>query len=85
MIDLYVKPGCPWCTKATNWLDNAGFAYTLHDVIADSEAASEIKKLAGTSLAPSMRFRTEDGEDLVLGDFGPPELESFVKKHGLKP
>ena len=85
MIDLYVKPGCPWCTKATSWLDDAGFTYTLRNVTADKEAASEMKKLTGQSLAPSMRVRNAAGEDLVLGDFGPDELESFVQKHRLTP
>ena len=85
MIDLYVKPGCPWCTKATNWLDSAGFTYTLRNVTADAEAASEMKKLTGKSLAPSMRVRQEGEDDLILADFGPSELEKFVQKHELKP
>ena len=84
-FDLYLKPGCPWCTKATSWLDAEGFTYEAHDVIADPAKFAEMKQLTGQTLAPNLRVRVEGGDDLVLADFGPEELEAFIEKHGLAP
>ncbi len=84
-FDLYVKPGCPWCTKATAWLDARGFEYTAHDVVADPERFAEMEQLTGQTLAPNLRVRVEGGSDLILADFGPEELEAFVAEHGLQP
>lgn len=84
-FDLYVKPGCPWCTKATRWLEAAGFGYELHDVITDAAKFAEMEALTGQTLAPCLRVRVPDGEDLILPDFGPDELEAFVAEHGLQP
>ena len=82
-IDLFLKPGCPWCSGATAWLDAEGFRYIEHDVIADPVKFELMVELTKQSLAPCMRVRIEDGEDLILADFGTDELEAFVEKHGL--
>ncbi len=37
-IRLFIKPGCPWCDEAIDWLDERGLAYETLDVISDSEA-----------------------------------------------
>jgi len=84
-FDLYLKPGCPWCTKATNWLDAEGFAYEAHDVIADPAKFAEMEQLTGQTLAPNLRVRFKGGDELILADFGPEELEAFVSTHGLQP
>ncbi len=84
-IDLYIKPGCPWCTAATAWLDREGYRYREHDVIAFPGKFDEMVALTGQSLAPCLRVRVADGDDLVLPDFGDDELEAFVEKHGLTP
>ncbi len=79
-ITLYTKPGCPWCSRATLWLDEHGYTYRELDVIASDEAFAEMKKISSQSLAPTMKVG-----DLVLADFGPDELEAFLKEHDLKP
>jgi len=84
-LDLYIKPGCPWCSKATAWLDERGFKYETHDVIADPAKFAEMEQLTGQTYAPNLRVRVEDGDDLILADFGPEELEAFVAEHDLSP
>ena len=54
-----------------------------HDVIADPDKFSEMESLTGQTLAPCLRVRVADGDDLILPDFGPEELEAFVAEHGL--
>jgi glutaredoxin 3 len=77
---LYVKPGCPWCRKAENYLREHGYAYELVDVIGDRSAFAEMKRLSGQTYAPTLAFR-----DLILADFGPEELEEFLQQHQISP
>lgn len=74
-IRLFIKPYCPWCHKATAWLDARNINYVTLDVIADNEAFAEMREISGQTLAPVIDV---DGE--VLADFGPDELEKFWEK-----
>lgn len=74
-VRLFIKPYCPWCRKAMNWLDERGIAYEKLDVIADAQANAEMVRLSGQSLAPVIEV---DGK--ILADFGPDELAVFWKK-----
>ena len=74
-IRLFIKPFCPWCQKAQNWLNERGAPYETFDVIADSKAMTEMVNLSGQRLAPVL-----DVDGKILADFGPEELEVFWKK-----
>jgi glutaredoxin len=71
-IRLFIKPYCPWCHKAMDWLDEHGIEYEKLDVIANGEALEEMVRLSGQELAPVIEV---DGK--VLADFGPEELAKF--------
>ena len=71
-IRLFIKPYCPWCHKATRWLDDHDIKYETLDVIADDEAHAEMVRLSGQELAPVIDV---DGE--ILADFGPDQLAAF--------
>jgi glutaredoxin 3 len=74
-IRLFIKPYCGWCHKAQRWLDGRGVAYETLDVIADSQALTEMVNLSGQRLAPVI-----DVDGKILADFGPDELEIFWKQ-----
>ncbi len=74
---LFIKPGCPWCDEAIEWLDARGYAYDVLNVSRDADARHDMLALTGQSKAPSAEI---DGH--VLADFGADELETFLKKHG---
>jgi len=74
-IRLFIKPYCPWCHKATAWLDAHSVEYETLDVISDREAFAEMEEISGQTLAPVIDV---DGE--VLADFGPEELAKFWEK-----
>jgi monothiol glutaredoxin len=74
---LFIKPGCPWCDEAIEWLDARRYSYDILNVSLDADARSEMLALTGQSKAPSAEI---DGH--VLADFGADELEVFLKKHG---
>lgn len=80
-MKLYVKIWCPWCVAAREWLDGRAYRYEVIDVEADRAYYDAMIRISGQSKTPTLV--TDDGK--VLPDFGPEELETFVKRHGLKP
>lgn len=80
-MKLYVKTWCPWCVSAREWLDQRGFKYQLVDVEANQADFDTMIKLSGQRKTPTMVL--DDGR--LLADFGPEELDAFVKQHNLTP
>ncbi|MBU6399937.1 MAG: glutaredoxin family protein [Verrucomicrobia bacterium] len=77
-VRLFIKPYCPWCLQAMDWLDKQGIDYEPLDVIADEAAYREMLRLSGQTLAPVIEV---DGQ--VLADFGARELAAFWKRLSL--
>jgi glutaredoxin 3 len=77
---LYVKTGCPWCRVAEDYLDKRGYKYTKVEVRKDPAAFKELQRISSQTYAPTLVI----GE-LVLPDFGPDELEEFLKQHNILP
>lgn len=71
-IRLFIKPYCPWCDRARQWLDARGLQYQTLDVIMDRAAMNEMVTLTGQTFAPVIEV---DGR--ILADFGPEELARF--------
>lgn len=76
-VRLFIKPGCPWCDEAMEWLEGRGIAHETLDVIRDSRARQEMWDLTGQTRAPSI-----DVDGHVLADFGADELEAWWKRMG---
>jgi glutaredoxin 3 len=79
-IILYVKPGCPWCRLAEDYLSAHGFQYHRIDVYQDRAAYAEMKKLSGQTFTPTLQIG-----NLILPDFGPDELEKFLEENSIRP
>ncbi len=76
-IRLFIKPGCPWCDEAIEWLDQRGIRYDVLDVIRNIEARREMHALTDQTRAPSM-----DADGRILADFGADELEVWWREQG---
>jgi len=76
-VRLFVKPGCPWCEEAVDWLVSNGIKYELLDVTTSSEARDEMHELTGQTRAPCI-----DVDGQVLSDFGADELEAWWEQTG---
>jgi glutaredoxin 3 len=74
-IRLFIKPYCPWCHRAVDWLSTRGIKHETLDVISDPEAYAEMIELSGQSYAPVIEVGDE-----ILADFGPEELAKFWEK-----
>jgi glutaredoxin 3 len=71
-IRLFIKPYCPWCHRATRWLNERGVEHETVDVTGDETAYDEMIRLSGQDLAPVI-----DVDGKVLADFGPEQLAAF--------
>lgn len=79
-IRLFIKPGCPWCDEAIDWLDERGIAYAKLDVIRDADARNEMRELTDQTKAPSI-----DVDGHILADFGADELGEWWQQMAFEP
>ena len=79
-MTLYVKAGCPWCRVAEDYLDKHGYKYERTDIRLGRAGFDNLRRISGQSCAPTLVIG-----DLVLPDFGPDELEDFLKRHNILP
>lgn len=76
---LYVKPGCPWCDEAVEFLDDHGVGYQQKDVTRDDAARAEMQRKSGQTKAPTL-----DWQGQILADFGLDELVPFLRQQNVK-
>ena len=75
---LYVKSFCAWCIMAERKLKQLGVNYKQVNVSKDPAAFDEMERISGQTYAPTMVVG-----DKVFADFGPEELEPFLKEVGV--
>jgi glutaredoxin 3 len=79
-MTLYIKAGCPWRTAAEQYLNKRGYRYKSVEIRRNRAALDEFLGVSGQTSAPTLV-----AGDLVLRDFGPDELEDFLKEHNIRP
>lgn len=79
-LKLYVKNWCPWCITAKSWLNRHGYRYQEVDVDKNRAAYDEMIQLSNQTYTPTLVVNGK-----VLPDFGPEELEAFLKKNSITP
>ncbi len=79
-LTLYVKGWCPWCVRAKAYLDNRDYKYDEVDVDKDRSGYDEMIKSSGQTYTPTLGA---DGK--ILADFGPDDLEDFLKENSILP
>jgi glutaredoxin len=72
---LYIKPFCPWCVTAINMLTQLGVPFEKVNVLTNRDAYRRMIEISGQRLTPTLEYK-----DQVLADFGPPELDEFIRK-----
>lgn len=77
MMILYIKPWCPWCIEAIEYLDARGIPYEKRDVLTDAAAYARMREISGQSLTPTLEIGGR-----VLADFDTRQLARFLEKQG---
>ena len=80
-LNLYVKPWCPWCVEAVDWLEAKGYQFKQINVLSDPAAYARMRRISKQSLTPTLE--TTDGR--VLPDFDVAQLENFMLENELLP
>lgn len=78
-MNLYIKPGCPWCIDAVTWMKKRQLKFRTFDVLSDAAAYAHMRKISGQSLTPTLEM--PDGS--VLADFDTGQLAPFLEGRGL--
>lgn len=81
MLKVYIKPGCPWCVDAVDWLTRRNYAFEEINVFGDPRDFDRMRQISSQSKAPTL----ETDEGLVLPDFDVKQLEKFLKLHSISP
>lgn len=76
VVILYIKPWCPWCVEAVDWMKRKKLEFTPADVLTDAAAYARMRKISGQSLTPTLEM--PDGS--VLADFDTRQLERFLEE-----
>ena len=79
-LKLYVKTWCPWCISACRYLRQYNYQFEEIDVERDRTAYAEMIRLSGQRYTPTLEVGGK-----VLADFGPDELEDFLREHRIDP
>jgi len=62
-LELYVLPGCPYCRKVQDKLDELGLEYEEHRVPADHARRETVRELSGQTGVPVL----SDSENGIEG------------------
>jgi glutaredoxin len=49
-VEIYIKPGCPYCQKARDYYDENGIAFSEYDAQNDKNRQKEMLELSGSDL-----------------------------------
>jgi glutaredoxin 3 len=49
-VEIYIKPGCPYCQKAKEYYDKNGVAFVEYDAQNDMKRQKEMLELSGSDL-----------------------------------
>lgn len=66
---LYVKSGCPWCTKALEFFNSHGVDLDVRDVLRSKEAMNRMVQVSDQTKCPTFEY----GE-FVVADFSVDEF-----------
>lgn len=53
-LTLYHFVGCPYCTRVTNFLQQAGIRIPMKDTMKDPAARAELAKIGGKTQVPCL-------------------------------
>jgi len=75
---VFIKPWCPWCIEAIEWMKARELEFRAVDILSDPEAYARMRTISGQSLTPTLEMENGD----VLADFDVGQLEKFLESRG---
>jgi glutathione S-transferase len=75
-LELYELPGCPYCAKVKNKLDELGLEYVSHEVPRSHSARTEVKDVSGQTGVPVLVDPDHDVEGMPESD----DIVAYLEK-----
>ena len=73
-LELFIMPGCPYCTKVERFMAERGIEIALRDVTSDADAAERLVAVGGKRQAPCLFI---DGKALYESD----DIIAWLSEH----
>lgn len=67
-LELYELPGCPYCAKVKQKLDDLGLEYTSHEVLSSHAERDEVERVSGQTAVPVLVDESNDVEGMPESD-----------------
>jgi glutathione S-transferase len=67
-LELYELPGCPYCAKVKQKLDDLGLEYTSHEVPSSNAERDEVERVSGQTAVPVLVDESNDVEGMSESD-----------------
>jgi len=67
-LELYELPGCPYCAKVKNKLDELGLDYVSHEVPRSHSERTEVEEVSGQTGVPVLVDPDHDVEGMPESD-----------------
>jgi len=67
-LELYELPGCPYCAKVKQKLDDLGLEYTSHEVPSSHAERDEVERVSGQTTVPVLVDESNDVEGMSESD-----------------
>jgi glutathione S-transferase len=67
-LELYELPGCPYCAKVKNKLDELGLDYVSHEVPRSHSKRTEVEEVSGQTGVPVLVDPDHDVEGMAESD-----------------
>ena len=75
-LELYELPGCPYCAKVKNKLDELGLEYVSHEVPRSHSERTEVKEVSGQTGVPVLVDPDHDVEGMPESD----DIVAYLEK-----
>jgi glutathione S-transferase len=67
-LELYELPGCPYCAKVKNKLDELGLEYDSHEVPRSHSERTEVEEVSGQTGVPVLVDPDHDVDGMAESD-----------------
>ncbi len=81
MLELYETPGCPYCIRVRETLDELGIEYLVHTEPSSHRERTRVKALSGQTFVPTLH---DPERGVIIADDDDKIIEYVTEHYGRK-
>lgn len=82
MLEIYETPGCPYCIRVRQKLDELGIEYLVHSEPSSHRERSQVKALSGQTYVPTLH---DPERNVIIADDDDAIIAYLHKHYGHRP